>query len=218
MKYEGVIFDLDGTLANTLEDLADSMNKVLTEKGYPALDYESYKSIIGKGVRNLVIQALPEAARTEEIITGCYKLMLTNYKGNCLTKTTLYDGIVKLVNNLREKNIKLAVLSNKDDELTKRIMENFFNASDFEVIIGAQPGIPSKPDPAGALLVSRRLDINPGSILYLGDTEVDMITAGKAGMFAVGVLWGFRSKSVLLQNGAKMIIKHPLELLELTGG
>lgn len=125
MKYEGVIFDLDGTLANTLEDLADSMNKILTEKKFPPLNYELYKNIIGKGIRNLVEQALPEAARIEEVITECYDLMITNYRENCLVKTRLYDGIAELVNKLKERDLKLAVLSNKADELTKRIIENF---------------------------------------------------------------------------------------------
>jgi len=218
MKCKCVIFDLDGTLVNSLEDLADSMNKVLLENGYPAHNYEPYKYFIGNGIRNLVVQALPDYARTEEIISACYGLMIKYYNECCTVKTCLYEGIPELVKKLKEKNIKLAVLCNKAEELTKQIINTLLSPSDFEIIIGARPDLPSKPDTTGALLICKELGIQPGDIIYLGDTKVDMITANSAGMFPVGVLWGFRSKSVLLQNGAKMIIKHPLELLELTGG
>jgi phosphoglycolate phosphatase len=217
MKYDAVIFDLDGTLTDSLEDLADSMNKILIEKGYPVHDYETYKNFIGNGIHNLVVQALPESARTNEIISGSYDLMILYYGKNCVVKTRLYDGITELVKNLKKKTLKLAVLSNKADELTKRIIENLLNSSDFEIILGAKPGLPAKPDPTGALLVSKQLGVLPENILYLGDTEVDMITANKAGMYAVGVLWGFRTKDELLKNGAKKIINHPLELLQLDG-
>jgi phosphoglycolate phosphatase len=214
MNYKGVIFDLDGTLANTLDDLSDSMNNVLTGKNYPVHGAESYRTMIGKGIRNLVIEALPEPARTEEIITNCYGLMLADYEENCLVKTRMYDGIAELIRMLKLKDIKLAVLSNKADGLTKRIIENLFTPADFEVIIGAHPGIPAKPDPTGALLISSLLKIEPAGILFLGDTGIDMETANKAGMFAAGVLWGFRQKDELLENGARIIINHPLELLD----
>jgi phosphoglycolate phosphatase len=209
-----VIFDLDGTLTDSLEDLADSMNKILIEKGYPVHDYETYKNFIGNGIQNLVVKALPESARTNEIISGSYDLMILYYGENCVVKTRLYDGMAELVKRLKEKSIKLAVLSNKADELTKRIIEGLLNSSDFEIILGAKPGLPAKPDPTGALLISKQLGVPPENILYLGDTEVDMNTANKAGMFAVGVLWGFRTKDELVKNGAKKIIKHPLELLQ----
>ncbi|MDR3626210.1 MAG: HAD family hydrolase [Ignavibacteriaceae bacterium] len=214
MKCEGVIFDLDGTLVNSLEDLADSMNKVLSEKGYPVHSYEPYKYFVGNGIRNLVVQALPESARTEEIISACYDIMIKYYGEYCLVKTRLYDGIAELIKTLKEKNIKLAVLSNKADELTKQIIGKLLNSSDFEIILGAKPGLLSKPDTTGALLISKHFGIPPENIFYLGDTKVDMITANKAGMFAVGVLWGFRTKEELLENGAKEIISHPSDLFK----
>jgi len=215
MKYKCVIFDLDGTLVNSLEDLADSMNKVLIKKGYRIHDYEPYKYFIGNGIRNLVVQALPEFARTEEIISDCYGLMIKYYNESCTVKTSIYEGIPELIKKLKEKNIKLAVLSNKAEELTKQIINTLLSPSDFEIILGARPGLPSKPDTAGALLICKELKIRPEDIIYLGDTKVDMITAKNAGMFPVGVLWGFRTKEELLENGAKNIINNPLELLSI---
>jgi len=217
MKYKGIIFDLDGTLADTLEDLADSMNRVLTLQGLPVHGYDAYRYFIGKGVANLVAETLPQEKRTDELIALCYNLIVADYRTHCLVKTHLYDGIAEALSLLRGNGIKMAVFSNKPDELTKKIVEALAGADNFETVLGARPDIPRKPDPAGAIFICRHFGIAPGSILYLGDTDIDMMTANSAGMFAVGVQWGFRTKEELLGNGARAVIAHPRELLEITG-
>lgn len=216
MKFEGIIFDLDGTMANTLEDLSDSMNRVLAEKGFPTHSYELYKTIIGKGLRNLVTSSLPEINRTSETIDECYNLMMADYSNNCLNKTHLYKGFAEVIEKLRQQGIKLAVLSNKIDELTQRIVDHLAGAKNFDVILGAQPDVPPKPDPKGALLIAKRMGIAPENILYIGDTGIDMLTANKAGMKAIGAAWGFRTKKELHDNGAMVILNLPVELLRIT--
>ncbi|MDP4174927.1 MAG: HAD family hydrolase [Bacteroidota bacterium] len=216
MKFEGIIFDLDGTMANTLEDLSDSMNRVLAEKCFPTHSYELYKTIIGKGLRNLVTSSLPEINRTNETIDECYNLMMEDYSNNCLNKTHLYKGFAEVIEKLKQQGIKLAVLSNKIDDLTQRIVDHLADAKNFDVILGAQPDVPPKPDPKGALLIAKRMGIAPENILYIGDTGIDMLTANKAGMKAIGAAWGFRTKKELHDNGAMVILNLPVELLRIT--
>jgi phosphoglycolate phosphatase len=212
---KGLIFDLDGTLANTLEDLTDSMNRVLSREGFPTHRREAYRYFVGAGVRNLVKRSLPEDQRGDAIVDRCFDLMMADYRENCFVKTHLYDGIAETIDGLRTRGIKLAVFSNKLDELTQRFVEVLIGAEKFEMIIGAQHSIPIKPDPTGALLISKRLGIPPHSMGYIGDTSTDMITANDAGMFAIGALWGFRTKEELIESGAKKLLSHPLELLDL---
>lgn len=212
---KGLIFDLDGTLANTIEDLADSMNRVLISQGFPIHSCDAYRYFVGAGVRNLVTRALPEDKRAEEIIDRCYKLMMDDYRDNCFIKTQLYEGIAEAIDKLRDRGIKLAVFSNKVDELTQLFVEKLIGSEKFETIIGSQPSIPLKPDPKGALFISERLGITPTNMGYIGDSGTDMLTANSAGMYAIGALWGFRTKDELVNSGAKKVISHPLELLEM---
>lgn len=215
MRYEGVIFDLDGTLVNTLEDIADSMNRVLAGCRFPTHDLACYRYFVGKGIKNLVIEALPETYRQEEIITNCFEAMIKDYRGHCLEKSRLYAGIEELLSQLEERHMKLAVLSNKADDLAKMMVRELLSNWSFEETVGARPDMPRKPDPTGALFISKSLGICPEKFIYVGDTGIDMNTAHQAGMFPVGVLWGFRTKEELLANGAKMLLNHPLDLMEL---
>ncbi len=212
---KGLIFDLDGTLANTIEDLTDSMNRVLEGEGFPIHSSDAYRYFVGGGVRNLIRQALPESKRSDMVIDRCYNLMMPDYSENCFIKTHLYDGIAEVVDKLRSRGIKLAVFSNKVDELTQRFVEVLIGSEKFEIIVGAQPAFPIKPDPSGALLISKHLGIAPNDMGYIGDSNTDMLTANRAGMFAIGALWGFRTKEELIESGAKRVLNHPLELLEI---
>ena len=217
MIFDGIIFDLDGTLVDTLEDLADAMNRVLIGEQAPVHSHATYKLLIGKGIRNLVGEALPAEKRSAETIAGCYERMIADYGEHFLVKTRRYDGVAELVSGLRAASVKLAVFSNKSHDLTRRIVESLFGPGDFDVVMGAQPGLPLKPDPTVALLISTRLGIAPSRIVFLGDSGLDMLTATAAGMIAVGAAWGFRTKDELVENGASLVLDHPLELLELRG-
>jgi phosphoglycolate phosphatase len=213
--FKAVIFDLDGTLINSLQDIADSMNRALAEKGFPTHDYDSYRYFVGRGLRALVERALPEEQRIEENILELYADLLKDYGENCLNKTKLYHGIPELLDALKEKELKLAILSNKADALTKKITDELMSQWSFDVISGTKGEIPRKPDPAGAFLIMEAIGVLPEEVLYVGDTSVDMKTAIAAGMFPAGVTWGFRTKEELMENGAKAIVDKPKELLNL---
>jgi len=215
VEFDAVIFDLDGTLADTLEDIAGAMNGVLRGRSLPVHDTASYKQMFGKGLRNLVGEALPPDLRSEDTIAACLDEMTADYGEHCLDKTHLYDGIAELTSALRADGVGLAVLSNKADELTQRIVGGLFAAGAFAVVVGARPDLPFKPDPAVALLVGQRLGVPPARIAYLGDSGIDMRTATAAGMLAVGVSWGFRIRDELVEGGARVVLDHPLELLAL---
>jgi len=212
MKYQGIIFDLDGTLAYTLEDIADSMNRVLNNQDFPLHSYEKYKNFVGRGLRNLIKSSLPTENQNDSVIEKCYYLMLEDYNKNCLVKTRLYDGIEEMVKEIRKTNISMAVLSNKAHELTEKIVNALFGNGIFNPVFGALPSVPLKPDPASALQISRLWKINPKNIAYIGDSGVDMITANNAGIFAIGVLWGYRNKQEIINGGAKATIENPNDL------
>ena len=214
MNYRAVIFDLDGTLADTLEDIADNMNRVLAAYGFPAHEYDAYRYHVGNGLRNLVIRCLPEDARSEDIIVACHDRMVAEYHANFINKTRLYDGIPELLDRLSAQRIKMAVLSNKAESLTHKICNQLLKNWKFDAILGAGDNFPRKPNPASALFISALMGIAPSDVCYLGDSDVDMKTATAAGFYPVGVSWGFRPKEELTENGAKRIIDHPLDLFK----
>ena len=212
MSFKGILFDLDGTLVNSLEDLADSMNQVLREFDCPVHQPEAYRYFVGRGIRNLVRDALPESRRDEPTIAACHRRMLEVYHDNCLNKTSPYDGIIDLLDELKSRRLKLAVLSNKADELTGKTVAALL-PDYFDAVLGMRAEEHRKPHPLGALQISERLGVGPQEMLYLGDSSIDMETAANAGMYAVGALWGFRTKEELLASGARQVIEHPLDLL-----
>lgn len=214
MNFKGIIFDLDGTLVNSLEDLADAMNNVLSKFNYPTHDLNAYRFFIGNGILNLVRAALPETNRDKQTIAECFNLMNEIYNNNCTNKTKPYNGIIDLLNELKSRNMKLAVFSNKADEFTKRIVQSLIPGY-FDEVVGLSSEAQKKPNPSGALEISKKLEILPENMMYIGDTGIDMQTANNAGMYAVGVLWGFRTKEELINNGAKHIISHPTEVFNI---
>jgi len=214
-SYKAVLFDLDGTLINSLHDIADSMNRVLEKKGYQTHDYDAYRYFVGRGLYNLVGRTLPESEKTEQNMRNLYQELLRDYEMNLLQSTVLYRGISDLLDALVSNGIRLTILSNKADHFTKKIAAELLKAWPFEVVLGSRDDVPRKPDPKGALMVCDALQLQPSDFLYLGDTSTDMQTAIAAGMYPVGVTWGFRTKAELLENGARTIIDKPMELLEL---
>jgi phosphoglycolate phosphatase len=210
MKYKAIIFDLDGTLINSLEDIADAMNKVLTENNYPTHSYESYNYFIGNGLRKLVSRALPENHQNE--IDHCYEDMMRIYGENCMQKTKPYNGILNLLDELRSLNILLSVLSNKSDELTKKITQAIFPEY-FEPVLGLTSEEFKKPNPATAIQISEQLNCKPSEIIFVGDSDIDMQTATNAGMYPIGVTWGYGTKGELLSDGAKFLLNKPSDLM-----
>ena len=215
MKYKAVIFDLDGTLLDTIEDLGDSTNSMLKKHGYPVHDLKAYKYFVGNGMRNLVLRALPEDKRDNISVDQGLIEMQSEYAKRWADKTRPYPGIPALLDALTEKGVKLAVLSNKLDRFSNDIVKKLLPDWSFYPVYGEREGVPIKPDPAGALEIARILGISPEEFLYLGDTGIDMKTAVSAGMCAIGVLWGFRTAEELVKNGANMLIADPLEVLKM---
>ena len=218
MKYKAAIFDLDGTLIDTLGDIGRSVNRVLTGKGFPPHPLESYRQFVGDGSKMLVTRALPEACRNDELITECLDGFFADYSENWHQMTTVYDGIPDLLDYLNGKGIKIAVLSNKRHDLTKKCVDYFFRGHHFDAVFGLRQSVPRKPHPAGAIEIADRLSIKPVKMVFLGDSDTDMKTATAAGMFPVGVLWGFRSGEELLEKGAGAVIRQPIDLAGLLEG
>ena len=214
MTYKAIIFDLDGTLADTLSDIAGSMNRVLKAHRFPLHRVTEYKLLVGRGLDNLVLQALPENARQPGLVSKCLAEMMEDYRENCLVNTCLYNGIKEMLLKLVVSDVKLAVFSNKAEPLTHKIIKSLLKDIPFVTVVGARSDLPKKPDPAGALSISKKMAVLPEEMIYVGDSDVDMITATRAGMFAVGVLWGFRTGGELLANGAKALLEKPSDLLD----
>lgn len=217
MTYKGAIFDLDGTLANTLADIADAMNRTLAFYGFPPHPEEDYKIMIGRGLENLVTAALPADQRLPARIDECHARFVGDYSRHSVVSTHLYDGISELLDALQLRRFKMAVFSNKAHDLTCHIVETLLPELQFTEVVGAKSGQPKKPDPAVALSLCAKMGLSPAEVIYFGDSDVDMIMAGNAGLLAVGVTWGFRSPEELRTNGAELLIDHPLEILDRIG-
>lgn len=211
IQYKAVIFDLDGTLVNSLDDLADSVNKVLSSYNLPTHDIESYKYRVGNGIRKLMERSLPEDK--QNLLDEALIKFKAVYAEHNLDKTRPYDGIIELLQKLQAQNIKLGVCTNKHDEAAKDIIRILFSENIFDCIIGDKPGLKRKPDPGKVLAIADSWGIKPQEVVYLGDSGVDMQTAVNADMLAVGVLWGFRTADELNANGADILIDTPQKLL-----
>jgi phosphoglycolate phosphatase len=213
MNYKAVIFDLDGTLLNSLEDIADSANGVLSNHDLPTHKPDDYKIFVGSGISELMTRALPE--KNPDTIDDYVKEFREEYARNWNVKTKPYAGIAAMLDELVSRKIKIAVLSNKLHAFTKQCVDELLPRWKFNIVMGLQNDIPPKPDPTSALQIAKQLNIDPPHILYVGDSDIDMKTALAACMHPVGVLWGFRTKKELQKNGAKTLIKKPQELLDL---
>ena len=211
---KAAIFDLDGTLADTILDLAGAVNRSLARRNLPEHDLGLYKLMVGDGFRNLIFRALPEALRTDAYIEAARAEAAADYAERCLERTEAYPGVRELLAALARRGIPFAVLSNKPDALTKKVVAGLFPASAFALVRGESSEFPRKPDPASALDACARLGAEPAETLYLGDSGVDMKTARAADMTALGALWGFRSEAELRDAGADALLRSPLNLLE----
>lgn len=217
-KFDAVLFDLDGTLLDTLRDIGEACNRVLLARGFPPHPIDAYRYLVGDGARVLLSRALPEGHRDDATIDTCLAEYIAEYARGWNVHTQPYDGIGDLLDALAGRGLKLAVLSNKPHGFTVQCVETFLARWTFQVVRGQTNAFPRKPDPASALDVARDLGTTPGRVCYVGDTGTDMQTAVGAGMFAVGVLWGFRERAELEANGARAIIARPTELLRWIDG
>jgi len=215
MNYKAVIFDLDGTLLNSLEDIACSANKILATHCFPTHKTDDYKIFVGSGISELMTRALPEEERNQDTIDDYVKEFREEYARNWNAKTKPYAGIAAMLDELVSRKTKIAVLSNKLHAFTKQCVDKLLPRWKFNIVMGLQNDFPPKPDPASALHIAKQLNIDPPHILYVGDSDIDMKTAVAACMHPVGVLWGFRTKEELQKNGAKTLIEKPQELLAL---
>lgn len=213
MNHDAVLFDLDGTLLDTIEDLADSMNAVLARRGHPGHSVDAYRYFVGAGVELLVKRALPPARRDAETIASGVAEMREEYGRRWHAKTRPYEGVPEMLVGLHDRGLPVAVLSNKPDDSTTAAVRYFFPDIPFADIRGAREGVPKKPDPAAALDLAEGLGVAAARVLYVGDTDIDMETAVAAGMEPAGALWGFRDEAELRDHGAAHLVERPLDLL-----
>jgi phosphoglycolate phosphatase len=218
VPYSAVIFDLDGTLLDTLADIAESSNRVLASHGLPTFPVDDYRQFVGQGLRRLLERVIPAGDEQEPLIQTCSREFREVYSREWNVRTRPYPGVLELVELLRSRGIRMAVLSNKPHEFTQRCVEHYLAGTPFEVVLGEGNGIPPKPDPTGARRVIEQIGLAPEKFVYLGDTSTDMATAIAAGTLPVGALWGFRPREELEAAGAKHLIERPGELIEIMEG
>ncbi len=215
MHYKAILFDLDGTLLDTLEDLATAANRALGTLGLPAHPTDAYRVFVGDGLRTLAERILPGEQRSAAQVDALVAAFEREYSRTWNERTEPYAGVPEMLDRLTGDGYRLSVLSNKPDAFTRLCVEQLLPHWTFAPLYGQRPGVPKKPDPAAALAIAVELDLDPAEMLYLGDTATDMHTARAAGMAAVGVLWGFRTADELRAAGARHLITHPGELAPL---
>lgn len=212
-----VIFDLDGTLLNTIDDLATATNHALRLHGYPEHELSEYRYFVGNGVRKLIERALPEESRQAEEITRLLKDFLEYYQLHKTDYSRPYTGIPEVLEQLHDAGIQLAVASNKYHQGTTELIRHYFKEKMFCIVLGQREGIPTKPNPAIVREILAHTSIPANATLYVGDSGVDMQTAANSGLVSIGVTWGFRPREELEANGAVHIIDHPAEIARIAG-
>jgi phosphoglycolate phosphatase len=212
MTTEAVIFDLDGTLLDSLADIADAANQVLSDLGKPTYPIDAYRYLVGDGVAMLFERALPECETRPELRSDCMRRFETEYSKRWNNRSKPYDGIESMLKTLASRSVTLTVLSNKPDAFTKQCTSHFFADVPFSYVVGHSERFPRKPDPSSALWISQQLQLSNDRIVYVGDTNTDMKTAVGAGLYAIGVTWGFRPASELIAHGANTICETVSEL------
>lgn len=208
-----IVFDMDGTVLNTLDDLTVSMNYVLEKFGYPGHTVEEYRLFFGNGVKEALRLALPEDVPSE-IIDDMLPIYKEHYDAHCLDKTRPYDGVVEVMNELKQKGYKLAIVSNKIDSAVKELNQRFF-ADAVEIAIGEKPGVNRKPAPDMVEAALKELGSTKEEAVYVGDSEVDFMTAKNSKLPCISVLWGFRDKEYLIEQGAYCFAENPEDIISI---
>ena len=211
---KAILFDLDGTLVNSLYDLAASTNYALNLRGYPIHEVEKYKYFVGDGMLKLIERALPNDKRTSREIKRVHDIFIDYYKKHFMDKTKAYDGICELLIRLKQDGYKLAVISNKVHEMTITVVNKFFGDI-FDEVFGKMEGYPTKPDATLTNSLIKRLNVKNDECVVIGDSGMDMAVAQNANCYGIGVLWGFRTREELSENGADYIAENTGELYKL---
>ena len=214
MSIKAVIFDLDGTLLDTLGDLASAVNTALRHHGFPLLDEDDVCGRVGNGVRRLIEQSVP-AGTPRADIDACLAEFQAAYDQHLVERTHPYQGIPAVIEAFHRRGVRMAVLSNKYQAATAKLVARFFPEGTFDVVFGQREGIEPKPDPTIVFDILKQVGIAPEATLYMGDSKVDMQTAANSGLRSVGVTWGFRPRAELEEHGATFIIDRPEQLLDL---
>lgn len=209
-----ILFDLDGTLLNTIDDLADAGNWVCAQHGWPTFTVEQFKHMVGNGIPKLIERFSPESARTPDQLAATLAEFTARYDAHKEDKTAPYPGIPELLDALKAEGIQTAVFSNKADPLCGKIIEHYFGAGSFSIVRGNRPGVPTKPDPTGVYTLMKDLGADTSSTLFVGDSDVDILTGHNAGLPAMGALWGFRGRAELTAAGADALAAVPADILD----
>jgi phosphoglycolate phosphatase len=214
MNNKAIIFDLDGTLIDSLEDIAVCMNQVLDELNLPTHKIDDYKYFVGGGISILVDNALDKntSDETKKLVSEKFKIV---YDQKLHAKTLPYEGIYDLLDELKRLDFKIGILSNKPHEFTIAYAKNLFSKYEMKEVHGQKSHIAKKPDPIAAIKIAQSFDVPCEEVYFVGDTMVDMQTAVNAKMIGIGVLWGFRDEEELMSNGATFVVKHPLDILDI---
>jgi phosphoglycolate phosphatase len=219
VKYKAAIFDLDGTLVDSLGDMADSINAVIASYGYPQHSIERYGEMAGDGLVSLIRRSLPpERSNDIDFVISLIPKVDQEYDKRWFVRTHPYDGIPELLDLINSKNVGLAILSNKPHAFVTKFIPHFFPDIRFDVVFGARKGIPQKPSPAAAYEIASIIGIDASECIFIGDSAADMLTGKTADMFSVGVTWGFRPPEELLYAGADIVVHHPREIMNLLEG
>ena len=211
---KAVLFDLDGTLADSLIDLADGVNRAIASKGFPTHEVEAFKYFVGDGIPKMIERALPEDNRDAATINEIKDIFLPYYAIHYADNTYAYEGMPELVNTLKSQGFIVAVVTNKEQHMANEVVKSLYGDV-FDLIFGKRDGIPAKPDPTAALMAMEKLGVTPEECVFIGDSGMDVATAVNSGAVPVGEIWGFRKEDELLANGAKYIISKPDELLDI---
>lgn len=212
MKLKAVLFDLDGTLLDTLPDIRDAMNAVLARHDLPQYDMESYREMIGWGIGRLAELAIPKELRSEVDVADLAEEMRRAYVSHPLESSVPFEGVPELIEALHTAGVPMGVLSNKVHELTQLLITRAWGEGVFRAVYGARDDLPMKPHPEAAQRIASELGVKPYEVVFVGDTAIDMETAQVAGMYPVGVSWGYREVEELWMHGAAMVVSSPDEI------
>ncbi len=213
-RIKAVLFDLDGTLTNTLDDLADAVNYALCAFSFPTHDVNAYRYFVGNGIPKLIERAVPDENRDSETLLAVRNKFFEYYSVHSMDKTCAYDGVPEMVRTVKELGYKIAVVTNKDETAAVKIVDQLYPDC-FENVFGASEFIPKKPDPTIAYIAMKKMGVTPDECIFVGDSCVDIQTGKNSGAYDVGVTWGFRPRSELEEYGASAIIDTPNELISL---